>query len=136
MDRRAFSGSLHHTLPAAEFDKVGKHSYNLQSIRTGAGFDELLGDDITCSTDYHGNRQEQYIKVRTNWKEKLKTFFSWAGKCSLEIYMIHGFLLNIFESSVPIKLLKQNKLLKKILSIRQKEKSYASKIVDCRNCSI
>lgn len=62
--------------------------------------------------------------------------------------MIHGFLLNIFESSVPIqfssiegyllttgnfaltigicaiviKLLNQNKLLKKILSIRQKEK--------------
>ena len=74
----------------------------------------------------------------------MTSLFLWAGKHSLEIYMIHGLLLNIFKSSVPVQfssiqgylltagnfaltiglcaivigLLNQNKLLKKILSIR------------------
>lgn len=74
----------------------------------------------------------------------MTSLFLWAGKHSLEIYMIHGLLLNIFKSSVPvqfnsiqgylltagnffltvglcglaIELLSHNKLLKKALSIR------------------
>lgn len=74
----------------------------------------------------------------------MTSLFLWAGKHSLEIYMIHGLLLNIFKSSVPVQfssiqgylltagnfaltiglcaivigLLNQNKLLKKVLSIR------------------
>ena len=79
-----------------------------------------------------------------NGKEKLRGFFLWVGKRSLEIYLIHGLLLNIFKSGaiVPfssiegylltagnfaltiglcagvISLLNQNRLLKKVLNIR------------------
>ena len=77
-------------------------------------------------------------------KEKVSDFFLWAGKQSLEIYMMHGLLLNIFKSSVAIqfssiegylltagnfaltiglcavviRLLNQNAVLKKVLNIR------------------
>ena len=79
-----------------------------------------------------------------NRKEKVREFFLWAGKQSLEIYMMHGLLLNIFKSSVAIqfssiegylltagnfaltvglcavviRLLDQNAVLKKVLNIR------------------
>ena len=76
--------------------------------------------------------------------EHSRRFFLWAGKQSLEIYMIHGLLLNVFKSdhiiqfssiegylltagnfaltvvlcAAVISLLKQNTILKKVLSIR------------------
>ena len=144
MDWRAFSGSLPHALSAAKPDQTGKQSDVLQSNGAGTGFDKLPVDGAACSSDYHGDRQEQNIKTCVDRKENLSTFFLWAGKRSLEIYMIHGLLLNIFRSSesVPftsiqgylltagnfaltvgfcalvIELLNQNKSLKKVLNIR------------------
>lgn len=82
--------------------------------------------------------------VYTCGKEKLRGFFLWAGKRSLEIYMFHGLVLNIFKSNVPIQfssiqgyvltisnfvltvglcaaiieLLNRNLILKRVLSIR------------------
>lgn len=144
MDRRVFSGSLPCALSAAKSGQTGKQSTILQSNGTDIGLSELLVDGATCSADHHGNRQEQGIKTRTDGKERLSAFLLWAGKHSLEIYMIHGLLLNIFRSSesVPftsiqgylltagnfaltvgfcalvIDLLNQNKSLKKVLNIR------------------
>lgn len=144
VDRRAFSGSLPLALSAAKPDQTGKQSDVLQSNGAGTGFDKLPVDGAACSSDYHGDRQEQNIKTCVDRKEKLSTFFLWAGKRSLEIYMIHGLLLNIFRSSEPvpftsiqgylltagnfaltvgfcalvIELLNQNKSLKKVLNIR------------------
>ena len=144
MDRRTLFGSLSHALSAAEFDQTGKQSAILQSDRTDIGYGELPVDGAACSADHHGNKQEQGIKVRTDGKERLSAFIMWAGKHSLEIYMMHGLLLNIFRSSelVPftsiqgylltagnfaltvgfcalvIELLNQNRSLKKVLNIR------------------
>lgn len=116
----------------------------MQPIGIGTCIDELYNDCISCDADDHGDKQEQNVEACTNGKEKLKAFFAWAGKCSLEIYMTHGLLLNIFKSSVliqfssiqgylltawnfvltvglcalVIELLNQNKLLKNVLGIR------------------
>lgn len=144
VDRRAFSGSLPHTLSTPESGQGTKQPCNLQSRGTGTCADKFYGDGISRSDGNHGGKQEQNAEVCANGQEKLKRFFLWAGKCSLEIYMIHGLLLNIFKSSVPVQfssiqgylltagnfaltiglcaivigLLNQNKLLKKVLSIR------------------
>jgi len=144
LDRRTLSGSLPRTLSAAKSDQTGKQSVILQSNGTDTGFGELPVDGVACSADYRSNKQEQDIKGRTDGKERLSAFLLWAGKRSLEIYMIHGLLLNIFRSSelVPftsiqgyllttgnfaltvglcalvIELLNQNRSLKKVLNIR------------------
>ena len=96
------------------------------------------------SNDDTSAKQKQSVEIYVDWKEKVNNFFLWAGKQSLEIYMIHGLLLNIFKSKVAIQfsgiegylltagnfaltmglcavaihLLNQNVILKKILNIR------------------
>ena len=93
---------------------------------------------------YSDDNPKCRVEICINRKEKVSGFFLWAGKQSLEIYMMHGLLLNIFKSSVAIqfssiegylltagnfaltiglcavviRLLNQNVVLKKVLSIR------------------
>lgn len=144
MNRRAFTGSLPHTLSAVESNQGTKQSFNLQSRGIGTRTDKLYGDGISRDDSNHDSKKEQNTEVCANRQEKLKKLFLWAGICSSEIYMIHGLLLNIFKSSVQVRfssiqgylltagnfaltiglcaivigLLNQNKLLKKVLSIR------------------
>lgn len=99
------------------------------------------GSDLPINNHYKGTNNNYNPLLLM---EKIRTFFGWAGKRSLEIYMIHGLLLNILRphmeiefSSIPgyfltignfiitiglcaivIELLNQNIYLKKILSIR------------------
>ncbi len=144
MDWRAFSGSVPRALSASQFDQAGQNPGFLQPSWTDSGAGELYYHSGSHSDDSNDPKQKQSAKVCTNGKEKISNFFLWAGNRSLEIYMIHGLLLNIFKSdvviqfssiegylltagnfaltvglcSVVISLLNQNTILKKVLNIR------------------
>ncbi len=144
MEWRALVGSLPHALSASQYDQVGQYPGSLQSSRTESGNGELPYYGGAHSDDNNGTKQKQSAKVCPDGKEKVRNFFLWAGKRSLEIYMIHGLLLNIFKSdvvvqfssiegylltagnfaltvglcAVVIRLLDQNAVLKKVLNIR------------------
>ena len=142
--RNAFAGSLPHALLASQHDQAGQNPNHLQPGWTDSGVGELYYHSGSYGVDNNGAKQKQSAEVCTNGKEKVKRFFLWAGKRSLEIYMIHGLLLNIFKSdvvvqfssiegylltagnfaltvglcSVVISLLIQNTVLKRVLNIR------------------
>lgn len=144
LDWSTFSGGLPHALSAAEPNQSGEQAPVLQSAGGSADFGELHSHGTSHDIGNYGNGQKHNIKVCIGGKEKMTSLFLWAGKHSLEIYMIHGLLLNVFKSSVPvqfnsiqgylltagnffltvglcglvIELLSHNKLLKKALSIR------------------
>lgn len=144
MGRRTLVGSVPHTLSASQFDQAGQNHDSLQPSWTDSGAGELYCHSGSHSNDGNGTKQKQSAKVCTNGKEEVKRFFLWAGKRSLEIYMIHGLLLNIFKSdvvvqfssiegylltagnfaltvglcAVVISLLNQNTILKRVLNIR------------------
>lgn len=144
MGRRAFAGSVPRALSASQFDQAGQNPDSLQPSWADSGVGELYCHSGSHGDDGNGTKQKQSAKVCTNGKEKVSNFFLWAGKRSLEIYMIHGLLLNIFKSdvvvqfssiegylltagnfaltvglcAVVISLLNQNTVLKRVLNIR------------------
>lgn len=144
MDRSTISGSPSRTLSIIKSNQARKHPCDLQSFGCCVDHDILLGEGMVRNASHEGDKQETKVEVHINREEKLRKFFMWAGKCSLEIYMIHGLVLNILKTSSPIRfgsiqgylltagnfaltvglcavvieLLKQNKILKKVLNIR------------------
>lgn len=144
MIRSEFAGNLPHAVSATQFNQIGQNSCFMQSNGTESDCSELYYYSSFHSNDNNCAKQKQSVEIYVDWKEKLNNFFLWAGKQSLEIYMIHGLLLNIFKSNVAIQfssiegylltagnfaltmglcavaihLLKQNIVLKKVLNIR------------------
>lgn len=144
MGRRAFVGNLLHALSVSQLDQVGQYTGSLQPSGVESGNNELHYYSGAHSDDNNGAKQKQSDEICANGKEKVSSLFLWAGKRSLEIYMIHGLLLNIFKSDVEIQfssiegylltagnfaltiglcavvisLLNQNTTLKKVLNIR------------------
>lgn len=144
MGRRALAGSVPHALSASQLDQVGQSTDSIQS----GGAEHRSGQLLDYGSDYCDGNSDDEPKCRAeiciNRKETFSEFFLWAGKQSLEIYMMHGLLLNIFKSSVAIqfssiegylltagnfaltvglcavviRLLNQNTVLKKVLNIR------------------
>ena len=144
MGRRALVGSVSHALSASQLDQVGQSADSVQSSRAKHGSGQLLDYGGTYCDGNSDDKPKCRDEIYINRKEKVSEFFLWAGKQSLEIYMMHGLLLNIFKSSVAIqfssiegylltagnfaltiglcavviRLLNQNVVLKKALSIR------------------
>lgn len=144
MGRRALAGSVPHTLPASQLDQAGRGTNSIQSSGARNGFGHLCDYGSTYCDGNSDDEPKCRSEICVNRKEKVSKFFLWAGKQSLEIYMMHGLLLNIFKSSVAIqfssiegylltagnfaltiglcavviRLLNQNVVLKKVLSIR------------------
>ena len=144
MGWKELTGSVSPALSAIKFDQDRQSSEYSQT--DGVEFDssELYNYVRSCSNNSNSDKQYKNVAVCINGKEKVKNFFLWAGKQSLEIYMIHGLLLNIFKSnvtiqfssiegylltagnfvltiglcSVAIDLLNQNSILKKVLNLR------------------
>ena len=144
MGRRALAGSVPHALSASQLDQVGQSTDSVQS----GGAEHRSGQLLDYGSDYCDGNSDDEPKCRAeiciNRKETFSEFFLWAGKQSLEIYMMHGLLLNIFKSSIAIqfssiegylltagnfaltvglcavviRLLNQNTVLKKVLNIR------------------
>ena len=122
--------------------KIGGDS--VQSGGAGPGSGQLCDYGSTYCDGNSDDEPKCRAELCINRKEKVREFFLWAGKQSLEIYMMHGLLLNIFKSSVAIqfssiegylltagnfaltvglcavviRLLDQNAVLKKVLNIR------------------
>lgn len=144
MGRRALDGSVPHTLSASQLDQAGQSTDSVQSSGARHGFGQLYDYGGTYCDGNSDDEPKCRAEVCVNRKEKVSEFFLWAGKQSLEIYMMHGLLLNIFKSSVAIqfssiegylltagnfaltiglcavviRLLNQNVVLKKVLNIR------------------
>lgn len=144
MGRRALVGSVSHALSASQLDQVGQSADSVQSGGAGPGSGQLCDYGSTYCDGNSDDEPKCCAELCINRKEKVREFFFWAGKQSLEIYMMHGLLLNIFKSSVAIqfssiegylltagnfaltvglcavviRLLDQNAVLKKVLNIR------------------
>ena len=144
MGRRALVGSVSHTLSASQLDQVGQSADSVQSGGAEPGSGQLCDYGSTYCDGNSDDEQKCRAKICIIRKEKVSDFFLWAGKQSLQIYMMHGLLLNIFKSSVAIqfssiegylltagnfaltvglcavviRLLDQNAVLKKVLNIR------------------
>ena len=144
MDRRALVGGVPHALSASQFDQAGRGTNSIQSSGVEHGSGQLCDYGSTYCDGNSDDEPKCRAELCINRKEKVRKFFLWAGKQSLEIYMMHGLLLNIFKSSaaiqfssiegylltagnfaltvglcaVVIRLLDQNAVLKKVLSIR------------------
>ena len=144
MGRRALVGSVSHTLSASQLDQVGQSADSVQSGGSEPGSGQLCDYGSTYCDGNSDDEQKCRAKICIIRKEKVSDVFLWAGKQSLQIYMMHGLLLNIFKSSVAIqfssiegylltagnfaltiglcavviRLLNQNVALKKVLNIR------------------
>ena len=144
MGRRALAGSISHALSASQLDQAGQSTNSIQSSGAGHSSGQLCDYSNTYCDDNSDDEPKCRAELCINRKEKVSEFFLWAGKQSLEIYMMHGLLLNIFKSSVAIqfssiegylltagnfaltiglcavviRLLNQNIVLKKVLNIR------------------
>ena len=142
--RRALVGSVSHALSASQFDQAGRGTNSIQSSGVEHGSGQLCDYGSTYCDGNSDDEPKCRAELCINRKEKVSEFFLWAGKQSLEIYMMHGLLLNIFKSSVAIqfssiegylltagnfaltvglcavviRLLDQNAVLKKVLNIR------------------
>ena len=144
MGWRALVGSVSHALSAAQFDQVGQSADSVQSGGAEPGSGQLCDYGSTYCDGNSDDEPKCRAEICIIRKEKVSDVFLWAGKQSLEIYMMHGLLLNIFKSSVAIqfssiegylltagnfaltiglcavviRLLNQNAVLKKVLNIR------------------
>lgn len=144
MGRRALVGSVSHALSASQLDQVGQSADSVQSGGAEPGSGQLCDYGSTYCDGNSDDEPKCRAELCINRKEKVGEFFLWAGKQSLEIYMMHGLLLNIFKSSIAIqfssiegylltagnfaltvglcavviRLLNQNAVLKKVLNIR------------------
>lgn len=144
MGRRALVGSVSHALSASQLDQVGQSADSVQSGGDEPGSGQLCDYGSTYCDGNSDDEPKCRAELCINRKEKVGEFFLWAGKQSLEIYMMHGLLLNIFKSSIAIqfssiegylltagnfaltvglcavviRLLDQNAVLKKVLNIR------------------
>ena len=144
MGWRAFAGSVPHALSASQLNQAGQSTHSIQSGRAEHGSGQLCDYGNTYCDGNRDDEPKCRAEICINRKEKVSEFFLWAGKHSLEIYMMHGLLLNIFKSSaaiqfssiegylltagnfaltiglcaVVIRLLSQNVVLKKVFNIR------------------
>lgn len=142
--RRALVGSVSHALSAAQFDPARQGTDAVQPNGAEPGSGQLYDYGSTYCDGNSDDESKCCAEICINRKEKVRDVFLWAGKQSLEIYMVHGLLLNIFKSSiviqfssiegylltagnfvltiglcaVVIRLLNQNVVLKKVLNIR------------------
>lgn len=98
MGRRALVGSVSHALSASQLDQVGQSADSVQSGGDEPGSGQLCDYGSTYCDGNSDDEPKCRAELCINRKEKVGEFFLWAGKQSLEIYMMHGLLLNIFKA--------------------------------------
>lgn len=96
--------SLSAAQPAQAAGFAGDRFYSRNSVNNG----ELCDHRGASPGRRQSDTGEPFYESAFVWKQKLKNGLLWAGKKSLEIYMIHGFVLNILKpegttafSSIP-----------------------------------
>lgn len=93
--RSSLTGNLSHPLPAALPVEDSRNTFD--KMHTGyCANDEQLRKDSSLGTPCgQANKLEQGVEVGDLWKQRISNLLIWAGEKSLEIYMIHGLLLNV-----------------------------------------
>lgn len=74
----------------------------LQSCRIDVDSNKLCGNRSFDNVDYYNSKRKQNVDGFVVWKAKIKSFFLNAGKRSLEIYLLHGLVFNLFKTKSPI----------------------------------
>lgn len=142
--RSTFFRNISDTLPSAEYNKIYTQNSTDEPSRNFDSSNKLCANCLFSDVSNKTDRKEPAFNISIIWKKCLNELLIWAGKRSLEIYMLHGLLLNIFKSNtevgfnsiegyvlsfanfiftvllcaIVISLLSKNFLLKKFLSIR------------------
>ena len=99
MGRRALVGSVSHALSASQLDQVGQSADSVQSGGAEPGSGQLCDYGSTYCDGNSDDEQKCRAKICIIRKEKVSDFFLWAGKQSLQIYMMHG-LFSISSKAV------------------------------------
>lgn len=74
----------------------------LQSCRIDVNSNKLCSNCSFDNVDYYNSKRKQSVEYFVVWKVKIKSFFLNAGERSLEIYLLHGLVLNLFKTKSPI----------------------------------
>lgn len=96
--RGALSGDLSRSLPAAESTETEQCAFDGKHDRGRFGITELR--DYGAADDFC-NQSCRYKQDTENgglWKQRIGKGLLWSGKRSLEIYMVHGLVLNVLMS--------------------------------------
>lgn len=99
MEWYSFPRDLSQPLPATESDETAKPSNGNKRSGAGDNNGELFADDITNCVCRQSIENKLFDETRPVWKQGLR-ILQWAGKRSLEIYMIHGLVLNVLRPEV------------------------------------
>ena len=100
--RSSLTGSLSHPLPAALPAEDGRDAFNGKHTGYYAD-DKQLHDDSSFDTPCgQADKLEQGVEVGALWKQRISNLFLWAGEKSLEIYMVHGLLLDVLMLKVKL----------------------------------
>lgn len=102
LDRETFNGSISCPLLVAMLDNNQKCTDFLQSCRIDVNSNKLCSNCSFDNVDYYNSKRKQSVEYFVVWKVKIKSFFLNAGERSLEIYLLHGLVLNLFKTKSPI----------------------------------
>ena len=94
LERSSLAGDLSHPLPAL-YAEDGRDDFNGKYIGCNTNDKQLrndCGDDTLCG---QANKLKQGFETGAIRKQRVGDIFIWAGEKSLEIYMVHGLLLNV-----------------------------------------
>lgn len=95
MVRGPLTGDLSHPLPAALSAEDGRDTFDGKHTGYCANDKQLRNDSSSDTLCGQANELEQGVEVGALWKQRISNLFLWAGEKSLEIYMVHGLLLNV-----------------------------------------
>ena len=98
--RSSLTGDLSHPLPAALPAEDGRDTFDGKHTGYCANDKQLRNDSSSDTPCGQANQLEQGIEVGALWKQRISILFLWAGEKSLEIYMVHGLLLNVLMPKV------------------------------------
>ncbi len=101
--RSSFSGNLSHPLPVTEPAENDGNAYDGKHTGNGVNNQQLRDHGDAYSVVSQTVEHQQGAEVGSVWKQRVGRGFLWAGKKSLEIYMVHGLLLDVLmPESKPI----------------------------------
>ncbi len=98
--RGTFARDLSHPLPVTDSAEDAGGTDNGKYSRDSADASQL--SDHGSPDNYCGQVSEhkQNIETGSVWKQRISKGFLWAGEKSLEIYMVHGLLLDVLMPEV------------------------------------
>lgn len=100
--RSTFFRNISDTLPSAEYNKIYTQNSTDEPSRNFDSSNKLCANCLFSDVSNKTDRKEPAFNISIIWKKCLNELLIWAGKRSLEIYMLHGLLLNIFKSNTEV----------------------------------